>query len=158
MKSALVEAGDGHPSDAPIFWYVSRLLDWHGYEVERVLGGGAPATPGPRTADLVVCAGDACIRHAERPGMFIAPDLDDDGLMTQLKASPGPLLLVGGEGLPGWSQARAVRVRQAEVLQLPRVDRAIGVPGDLSASLDVLATVLRRFEALIRSVDRRRAS
>ena len=124
----------------PVLWHAASAMRWAGMEVHD--------RPNP-VPDVVIAVGDRCREVCDRPGMFIAPDLADRGVVQGFADNPGPLLLVGSLGFAGWSQAAAARIRHAEVLQLTSVDRRLDIPGDVLGSVTLTRRVIERWLALL---------
>ncbi len=99
--------------------------------------------------EAVVAALAGCERVAGTPGVYLSPPLDAPGFVERLLPASGRLLVVGASGMGGWVPSQAARLRGAEVLQLAHVDPLLEVPGDVGASIQVLARVTARIQALV---------
>ena len=133
----------------PLFHYVVGLIEVAGHE--PVVAGVDAAVDG---SALVVAFGRGCRRAADAPlGAWLSPDFGDEDTAAALVGASGPGLIVGSLDDAGWDRAAAARLRQYEVLHLPRVNRFFEIPGDPIGSIDVMRQILDRLSAMIRRVE-----
>lgn len=146
VGSSCVMYSDGA---GPLFHFVGRMAEALGHAVRE-------ASPGesPEGAGIVVGFGAACRLAASvtGAGVWLSPDFSDAATIEGLFAATGPGLVVGSIEDPGWDRAMAARLRQFEVLQLPRVDRQFEVADDPVATLQVYQRILERVGAVLRRV------
>lgn len=97
--------------------------------------------------EAVVAVAESCPSAAGLPGIFLAPPLEAPGLVEALNAAH-PVLVIGSPGIGGWVPGLAARLK-CEVLQVARIGADLEVAGDLAASIQVLARLAARFEAVV---------
>jgi hypothetical protein len=120
---------------SPVLWAARRAFDdafWVESSAEH---------------EAVVAVAESCSEAVGTPGIFLAPPLEAPGLVEALNANH-PVLVIGSPGIGGWAPALAARLR-CEVLQVARIGADLEVAGDLAGSIQVLARLATRFEAVV---------
>jgi hypothetical protein len=74
------------------------------------------------------------------PAIWYTPLLTDPEVVAQLRATPAPKLLVGGNA-DQWWDSQVAHSLGAEVVELARVDHGLEIENDPVASAHVLVTV-----------------
>jgi hypothetical protein len=135
-KRVRIERG-GYPIDGPVIWAAANAFKNAGWEI------------GSDDAQAAICHGTGCLTTGDLPGVYLAPPIADPEFYDRLRQIKGPLLVVGSVLANSWVPAQAARIRNAEILQLFRVNEDFVVEGDLSATLDALKRISARIEALV---------
>jgi pimeloyl-ACP methyl ester carboxylesterase len=74
--------------------------------------------------------------------VWLTPLLNEADAIDGLANARHPTLLAGGDADPTWLPDRVPDNPAIELLELPGVDHAVQVPGDLRASVDALARLV----------------
>ncbi len=164
--------GQFYPTRAPALWFAREAVMSRGWSVLEVLGEpGEHDDPlgwerecaerairvagearvlviGKSLASLL--AGDVAER--ELPAVWLTPLLTESAVVDGLARTRRPALLAGGDADPTWRpEALPAGAEQLKVLELPGVDHAVQVPGDVGASLDALKALI---DGIVAFVDR----
>lgn len=169
--------GRAYGVQAPLLYYTSMLLRSRGWAVrtvewEKVAGldltdhaavsafaAEVVATADP-ARDVVVgksLGSLALPAAAERgvAGIWLTPLLGVEDVRRAAARAPASTLLIGGTSDPFWDGAAAVATG-AEVFEVSGADHSLERPGDLQATLDILARVLSRIDARLSELADRR--
>lgn len=173
LRMAAVDAvatllpGRGYGPQAPLLYYTRLLLHGRGWVVRTVDWDKVPgldvadhaavtafthellATADP-ARDVVVgkSLGSLALPAAAArgvPGVWLTPLLGVEDVRRAAARAAGSTLLIGGTADPLWDGAAAAATGAA-VLEVRGADHSLERPGDLTGTLEVLATVLSRIE------------
>ncbi|MCI2238581.1 hypothetical protein MO973_32290 [Paenibacillus sp. TRM 82003] len=157
-RVATVLPGRGYTCDAPLLHHLRLLLHAEGWTVRTVRWGTPPspeqlhelapdligAVQAPRHLVVAKSLTTRLLPLAvelDLPGIWLTPLLREPGVRAAATRAGVPTLLVGGSADPCWDSDAATRSGQ-QVLELPRANHSLEVPGDLDASLQALHTVV----------------
>jgi predicted alpha/beta-hydrolase family hydrolase len=160
-----------YPTRAPVLWFAREAVMAEGWSALEVLG-----EPGDHH-DPVAWERD-CAEHAlnaagaqhvlvvgkslasllaglvsERgvPTAWLTPALTERSLIEALPGVRTPTLLVGGTADSMWVRDAIPDNPAIEIVELPGVDHALQVPGDLAGSLDALRQMADGMRTWLRS-------
>jgi pimeloyl-ACP methyl ester carboxylesterase len=161
-RCAVLLPGQFYPTRAPALWFAREAAMSRGWSALEVLG-----EPGEHDEPLAwerECAARAIdASRAERPlvigksmatllageiaerglpAVWLTPLLDQPSVIDGLAQTKHPTLLAGGAADPTWLTDRVPDNRAIEVLELPGVDHAVQVPGEVRSSLEALARLV----------------
>jgi hypothetical protein len=164
-RCAVILPGVRYFSQAPLLWFAREAAQARGWSVvevdERAPAGEEPfawmrgqaerAFEAAAGAELVVVIGKSLGSSAaplvSGPAVWLTPLLTRPEIVEALRSTGSPTLLVGSPDDPTWGDGAVPDNPALEVLELPGLDHSLQVPGDPSASLDVLRTVSARLGA-----------
>jgi pimeloyl-ACP methyl ester carboxylesterase len=86
------------------------------------------------------------------PAAWLTPALDQDPVIDGLARAQQPTLVIGGTADSMWVREALPDNPVLEVLELPGVDHALQVPGDIPASLNALGEMARAVARLADAV------
>ncbi len=112
----------------------------------KVAGDGTVLVIGKSLASLL--AGE--IAERDLAAVWLTPLLNETNVIDGLTRTRQATLLAGGEADPTWLIDRVPDNPAIEMLELPGVDHAVQVPGDLHGSVDALARIV---EGIARFLD-----
>lgn len=157
-RCAVLLPGMVYPTRAPVLWFAREAALGLGYSALEVLGepvehadhlGWERACAEKAIAQVgsarVVVIGKSLasllageISDRGLPAAWLTPPLTEPSMIDALHRVRTPTLLLGGTADAMW-QAEAIPDNPAlRVVELPGVDHALQVPGDVGASLDAL--------------------
>jgi hypothetical protein len=150
--------GRFYPTRAPALWFAREAAmasGWSALEVRGEPGEHDDALAWERrcadaaidaagTANVVIIgkslasllAGE--IADRELAAVWLTPLLTEPSVLDGLARTRRPVLLASGDADPAWRPASVPAGQPIEVLDLPGVDHAFQVPGDVAASLNAL--------------------
>jgi hypothetical protein len=157
-RCALLLPGQFYPTHAPVLWFAREAAMAHGWSALEVLGlpGDHPDPLGWERdcAERALAALDAgrvlvigkslasllagTISDRGLPAAWLTPVLTERAVIEGLDGARQPTLLIGGTADDLWQAPEIPDNPALDVLELPGVDHALQVPGDLLASLDAL--------------------
>jgi hypothetical protein len=163
--------GRFYPTRAPALWFAREAAMASGWSALEVLGEPGEqgdelewerrcadaAIEAARTPNVVIIgkslasllAGE--IADRDLPAVWLTPLLTEPPVIEGLARTRRPVLLASGDADPTWRPDAVPADRPIDVLDLPGVDHAVQVPGDLAASLNALG---RLIEAITRFLER----
>jgi hypothetical protein len=161
MADAVVIPGRQFGPGAPLPMYTGDLAEQRGATVHRHEWTSTPPEPAPmdwvreQVTPLIDELGGrplligkslgtyASGLAAERdlPAVWVTPLLTHPPVLDELGRATAPFLLVGGTADPSWD-GDAGRRLTPHVFEVPGADHGLYVPGPLTASIAVLATVV----------------
>jgi hypothetical protein len=166
-RCAVILPGLRYFSQAPLLWFTREAAQAGGWSVvevdERVPEGEEPfewmrgqarsAIDEASGAETVAVVGKSLGSVAatiwDGPAVWLTPLLNRREVTEALAATEAPALLVGSPDDPTWSGGDVPENPALEVLELPGLDHALQVSGDLHASLDALAAVTERVSSFL---------
>jgi hypothetical protein len=171
-RCAVVLPGVRYFSQAPLLWFAREAAQARGWSVlelsERAPGDREPfewmreraermlaATSAGTVAVIGKSLGSAAAPLvAERglPAVWLTPLLVRPDVVSAVRASPAPALLVGSAADPTWSDGEQPGGGSVSVLEFEGLDHSLQVEGDPLASLDVLRQVTERIGDFLESV------
>lgn len=161
-RCAVLLPGQFYPTRAPALWFAREAAMSRGWGALEVLGepgehddplgwerectdraleanrGARQLIIGKSLATLL--AGEIAERGL--PAVWLTPLLNETDVIDGLSKTRHPTLLAGGDADPTWLVDRVPDNPAIEVLELPAVDHAVQVPGDVRASVDALARLV----------------
>jgi hypothetical protein len=173
-RCAVVLPGVRYFSQAPLLWFAREAAQARGWSVlelsERAPGDREPfewmreraermlaATAADTVAVIGKSLGSAAAPLvAERglPAVWLTPLLVRPDVVSAVRASPAPALLVGSAADPTWSDGEQPGGGSISVLEFEGLDHSLQVEGDPLASLGVLRQVTGRIGNFLESVAR----
>lgn len=159
-----------YPTRAPVLWFAREAAMVEGWSALEVLGEpGTHPEPVSWEREAAECALEAVgqarvlvigkslasfladlVGDRDLPAVWLTPALDQQAVVDGLERASRRTLLVGGTADSMWVRSAIPANPALEVLELPGVDHALQVPGDVAASLDALremAQAVRRVAA-----------
>ena len=160
-RCAVLLPGQFYPTRAPALWFAREAVTSRGWSALEVLGepgehddplgwerecaeraleaSGAerPLVVGKSLATLLARE----IAEQDLPAVWLTPLLNEADVIDGLANAQHPTLL-GGDADPTWLPDRVPDNPAIEVLELPGVDHAVQVPGNLRASAEALARLV----------------
>jgi hypothetical protein len=147
-----------YPTRAPVLWFAREAAMALGYSALEVLGEPvehadrlgwqrdcAERAIGEAGAAHVVVIGKSLasllaaeISDRNLPAAWLTPPLSEPSMIDALSHVRNPTLLLGGTADPMWKSDAIPDNPTLEIVELPDVDHALQVAGDLGASLDAL--------------------
>jgi pimeloyl-ACP methyl ester carboxylesterase len=169
-RCAVLLPGQFYPTRAPALWFAREAAMDRGWSALEVLGEPgehddplgwerecAERALEASRADRPLVIGKSLatrlageIAERDLPAVWLTPLLNEADVIDGLAKARHPTLLMGGDADPTWLPDRVPDNPAIEVLELPGVDHAVQVPGDLRASVDALA---RLVDAVTRFVE-----
>lgn len=128
--------------------------EYHGGDREGWPRGLAEAAFAHRTPDLLVGKSAGTLvagLRPELPSIWLTPLLDHLGVVTGLKATRAPQLLVGGTADPTWRSEVARRI-PGEIVELDGADHGLTADGDALASVELLRRLVEAVTAFARRI------
>ncbi len=178
-RHVLLLPGGGYGTQGPLLMYAGvaaerrgadlGALTWHGRptdlgplgqvawvcaQVERALDGLPGSSPDAAPLLIGKSLGTLAATVAadrELPAIWLTPLLTDGTVVTALRRSTAPRLLIGGTADPLWDGDLA-RELSPYVLQIDGADHGMFVAGRLANSADVLAKVVSVVEEFLDDV------
>jgi pimeloyl-ACP methyl ester carboxylesterase len=174
MADVLVLPGGKFGPAAPLLMYAADVAERRGAAVHRhswsrefpppfepeiedwVRGEAAPVVETLGGTPLLIAKSlgtHAATLAAERalPAVWLTPILTVPWVRAALDRATAPFLLVGGTADRVWDSALARRLTP-HLLEVPDADHGMYVPGPLTDSVAVLATVVRAVEAFLDAI------
>jgi hypothetical protein len=127
---------------------------WVDPRAAAVLDAAEIEHPGASTVVIAKSLGTHAAGQAARrglPAVWLTPLLYAPPLVTALRASTAPFLLIGGTADKSWDSALA-RDLTPHVLEIEDADHGLYVPGRLAASAEVLGRVATAVEDFLDEV------
>ena len=171
-RCAVLLPGMIYPTRAPVLWFAREAVMSRGWSALEVLG--EPGThPEPVawehecTERALEAAGQArvlvigkslasfmagLVSDRNLPAAWLTPALDREPVIEGLTRAQQPTLVVGGTADPMWVRPALPDNQALEVLELPGLDHALQVPGDIPASLAALGEMARAVARLADSI------
>jgi hypothetical protein len=169
QRCVVVLPGVRYFSQAPLLWFAREAAlaaGWSALELsERAPAQGDPfewmrerahSALASTDADRVVVVGKslgsaAAPLVAERalPAIWLTPLLVRPDVVSALKTTQAPALLVGSSADPTWAEGERPGNDALEIVELDGLDHSLQVKGDPPASLDVLRDVTQRVSAFL---------
>jgi pimeloyl-ACP methyl ester carboxylesterase len=157
-----------YPTRAPVLWFAREAIMARGWSALEVLGEprdhDEPLTWQRECAELaleavgqvrVLVIGKSLATFlagavADRglPAAWLTPALDRQEVVDGLARVRSPTLVVGGTADSMWVRDALPENPALEVLELPGVDHALQVPGDIQGSLQALGQMAEAVGAL----------
>jgi pimeloyl-ACP methyl ester carboxylesterase len=172
-RCAVLLPGMVYPSRAPVLWFAREAALTLGYSTLEVLGEpvehqdmlgwerecAEKAIAAAGSADVVVIgkslasllAGEISDRNL--PAAWLTPPLTQSSMRDALTRVRPPTLLLGGAADPMWIRAGIPDNPAFEVVELPKVDHALQVPGDPAGSLDALRQMVEALTRWLRRLE-----
>lgn len=167
-RCAVLLPGMVYPTRAPVLWFAREAAMAQGWSALEVLGEpGSHPEPVKWERECaeraLEAAGDARVLVigkslatflaglvADRglPAAWLTPALDHGEVVDGLTRVQQRTLLVGGTADSMWVSQAIPDNPALEVVELPGVDHALQVPGDVSASLEALRQTAQAVERL----------
>jgi hypothetical protein len=168
-RCVVVLPGVRYFSQAPLLWFAREAAlaaGWSALEVsERAPAQGDPfewmreraqnalaATDSARVVVVGKSLGSAAaplVAERALPAIWLTPLLVRPDVVSALKATRAPALLVGSSADPTWANGERPDNGVLEILELDGLDHSLQVEGDPLASLDVLRDVTQRVSAFL---------
>lgn len=165
---AVLLPGMVYPTRAPVLWFAREAVMSAGWSALEVLGepgdheepltwqrGCAERALESVGEERVLVIGKSLATFlagvvADRglPAAWLTPALDREEVVDGLARATQPTLLVGGTADSMWVRDAIPSVAAVEVLELPGVDHALQVPGDIPESLKALGEMARAVRRL----------
>lgn len=169
QRCVVVLPGVRYFSQAPLLWFAREAAlaaGWSALELsERAPAQGDPfewmrerarSALASTDADRLVVVGKslgsaAAPLVAERalPAIWLTPLLVRPDVVSALKTTQAPALLVGSSADPTWAEGERPGNDALEIVELDGLDHSLQVEGDPPASLDVLRDVTQRVSAFL---------
>jgi hypothetical protein len=164
-RCAVILPGVRYFSQAPLLWFAREAAQAHGWSVlevdehapneeepfEWMRGQARQALDAAAGAELTVVVGKSLGSVAAPlvtgPAAWLTPLLIRPEVVEALGSAEAPTLLVGSPDDPTWNGGAVPDNPALEKLELPGLDHSLQVPGDPSASIDALRTVIDRLGA-----------
>ncbi len=161
-----------YPTRAPVLWFAREAVAAQGWSALEVLGEPGthpePVAWGREAAERALEAvGQAqvlvigkslasflagLVGDRDLPAIWLTPALDHQAVVEGLARARQPTLLVGGTADSMWVRSAVPDNPALEVLELPGVDHALQVPGDIAASLDALKRMAEAVERVAAAI------
>jgi hypothetical protein len=169
QRCVIVLPGVRYFSQAPLLWFAREAALAGGWSVlelsERAPADGDPfewmrdraqsalaATEAERAVvvgkSLASAAAPLVAEHAV-PAIWLTPLLVRPDVVSALKATRAPTLLVGSTTDPTWAEGERPENDVLEIVELDGLDHSLQVEGDPLVSLDVLRQVTQRVAAFL---------
>jgi pimeloyl-ACP methyl ester carboxylesterase len=161
-----------YPTRAPVLWFAREAAMSRGWSALEVLGEpGTHEEPVAWERECTERALEAAgpgrvlvigkslasfmaglVSDRNLPAAWLTPALDHDEVINGLARAQQPTLVVGGTADSMWVRPALPDNPVLEVLELPDVDHALQVPGDILASLNALGEMAKGVAALADAV------
>lgn len=168
QRCAIVLPGMVYPTRAPVLWFAREAVMAGGWSALEVLGEpGDHPQPVAWERDCVEAALEAVdadrvfvigkslasfmaglVSDRGLPAAWLTPALDRQEVLDGLARAQQRTLVLGGTADSMWVPEAIPSNPALRMLELPGVDHALQVPGDVSASLDALRTMAQALTAL----------
>lgn len=157
-RCAVLLPGMVYPTRAPVLWFAREAVMSRGWSVVEVLGEpgdhdeplawqrecaeAALAAAGPGRLLVIgkslatFLAGTVADRRL--PAAWLTPALDRQEVVDGLARATCPTLIIGGTADSMWIPGALPDNPALEMLELPGVDHALQIPGDIQGSLRAL--------------------
>jgi hypothetical protein len=157
-----------YPTRAPVLWFAREAVMARGWSALEVLGEPgdhsepvvwerdcAEAALEAVGADRVLVIGKSLasflaglVSDRGLPAAWLTPALDRQEVVDGLARAQQRTLILGGTADSMWVREAIPSTPALEVVELPGVDHALQVAGDVAASLDALRTMVHALAGL----------
>jgi predicted alpha/beta-hydrolase family hydrolase len=174
VGTAVVVPGRGYPPMAPLLLFAGLACVQHGWRVEHHWWDPPPHESDATTTAWVRSEVEAALPAsghslvvakslgtwatplaAERgvPAIWLTPILDAPELVEGIRTNPAPQLVIGGSADQFWDSgvAEALASETCAVVEIPGVDHAMTVPGDIVRGVEAHVAVVQAVDAWLRS-------
>jgi hypothetical protein len=119
-------------------------FEWAIEKAETALGEASGADQVAVIGKSLASAAAGMVAAHRLPAVWLTPLLNEDRVVDDLRLASTPTLLVGSRDDDTWNATNIPDNQVIEVLELEGLDHSLEVPGDPTASLEVLKTVTER--------------